>query len=323
MTTEANASTSKNLFTQLRTEHVNNCVVTKSQVVVTGTGICAASLFDNLPFKHRLRCKIAALGSVVKNRWTCLRSGDDYFHLMNMWSSGYHHFLAEVLPKFILFEEQIRNGLVLMPKCRPRFISEFLDEFGFDNIVETEGNVFIRNLTVVSNPHSGHYNPVHLQAIRDWTISRTGFVPAKPGRKIYVTRRNARARRVVNEDEVIKKLEVRGFECLDLDNVGFREQVAIFSECSEFVAIHGAGLTNAIFMPEGGSVTELFPVIKNRSKELNACYERLCFANGLRHQYLFCERVQNSRHSSLDLDDIVVDSKALDLKTGQIFYAER
>lgn len=311
MTTKATASTSTNFPKNLRIEQVTNCVVTKSQVVLIPTGIYEGSLFDNLPFKHRVRCVITALGSILKNRWAKLSPRDDYHHLMNTWSDGYHHFLAEVVPKFVLFEEQIRSGLVLMPRCRPKFISDFLEEFGFNNIIDTDGNVFSRKLTVISNPNSGHYHPEHLKATREWAISRIGLVPAKPERKIYVTRRNARARRVLNEDYVEKKLKSRGFECLDLDNIGFREQVVIFSECAELVGIHGAGLTNAIFMPPGGSVTELYPNITNPSKELNACYQRLCFANGLSHKFLFCERVKSRRNSSLDVDDIVVDLQLL------------
>jgi capsular polysaccharide biosynthesis protein len=75
----------------------------------------------------------------------------------------------------------------------------------------------------------------------------TGCDPAPPFRKLYVTRRNAKVRRLVNEVEVADYLTDRGFEVVALEERPFREQVQLFAEAEVVVAQHGAGLTNLLF----------------------------------------------------------------------------
>jgi hypothetical protein len=71
--------------------------------------------------------------------------------------------------------------------------------------------------------------------------------PAEPFRKLYVTRRNAKVRRLINEDEVASYLRSKGFEVVALEERPLREQVQLFAEASVVVAQHGAGLVNLLF----------------------------------------------------------------------------
>ena len=41
-------------------------------------------------------------------------------------------------------------------------------------------------------------------------------------------------------------LTPKGFECVDLENVSFRDQVDMFVECSHFISIHGGALTKQL-----------------------------------------------------------------------------
>ena len=43
-----------------------------------------------------------------------------------------------------------------------------------------------------------------------------------------------------------------GFETVYTEELSFAEQVRLFSETRCLVSIHGAGLTNLMFMPPGG-----------------------------------------------------------------------
>jgi hypothetical protein len=87
-----------------------------------------------------------------------------------------------------------------------------------------------------------------------------GLAPAhEPGRRLYLSRRNSRQRRVENEAEVIAMLSARGFEEVVAENLSFDQQVDLFSRASAIVAPHGAGLANIAFMPPGGTVLEIQP----------------------------------------------------------------
>jgi capsular polysaccharide biosynthesis protein len=90
----------------------------------------------------------------------------------------------------------------------------------------------------------------------------------RPWRRVYLTRRGARRRRVVNEDELMRALSRSGFEEVPSDRLTFAEQLRLFSETATLVAPHGAGLANMVFMPPGGSVLELQPEGQNAAGTL-------------------------------------------------------
>jgi capsular polysaccharide biosynthesis protein len=83
--------------------------------------------------------------------------------------------------------------------------------------------------------------------LRNEVYAVTGCDPAPPFRKLYVTRRNAKVRRVRNEVQVADYLTDWGFEVVALEERPFREQVQLFAEAEVVVAQHGAGLINLLF----------------------------------------------------------------------------
>ena len=86
-----------------------------------------------------------------------------------------------------------------------------------------------------------------LDWLRDEVYALTGIHPTEPSRKLYVTRRNAKVRRLINEEEVAGYLRERGFEVVALEKRPLREQVQLFAEAALVVAQHGAGLVNLLF----------------------------------------------------------------------------
>lgn len=77
------------------------------------------------------------------------------------------------------------------------------------------------------------------------------------GRRIYISRRNAKGRRITNEEEVRSLLLTRGFEELLFEELTFEEQVRASSEAAVVVGLHGAGLTNAALCHPGSHLIEL------------------------------------------------------------------
>ncbi len=66
-------------------------------------------------------------------------------------------------------------------------------------------------------------------------------------RRIFVTRRHATTRRVLNEPEVSALLTRYGFEGVELSELSFRAQVELFHEADIVVGPHGAGLSSIVF----------------------------------------------------------------------------
>ena len=96
--------------------------------------------------------------------------------------------------------------------------------------------------------------PAYLRGIADANKPHTGS-----SRRLYLTRKTAAFRRVLNEDELVPVLKRHGFEIIDPGSLSVREQVGIFSNADVIVSPHSSGLTNLVFCRPGTTVLEIFP----------------------------------------------------------------
>lgn len=109
--------------------------------------------------------------------------------------------------------------------------------------------------------------------------------PRKANRLIYISRKKAAVRRVLNEDDVISSLEVYGFQAYCLEDMSFEEQIELFYDAHMVVGPHGAGFTNLIFSKNVG-VLELFPYkyVKPSyyylTRSINGIYDYTCVEDG-------------------------------------------
>ncbi|CAO2204895.1 unnamed protein product [Urochloa humidicola] len=70
------------------------------------------------------------------------------------------------------------------------------------------------------------------------------------------------SRRIVNEEEVLRAAEAAGFEAAAADlrrDVTVDEQARAVNSYDALVGVHGAGLTNAVFLPPGGVLIQVVP----------------------------------------------------------------
>jgi hypothetical protein len=73
------------------------------------------------------------------------------------------------------------------------------------------------------------------------------------GRRLYVSRRDARSRRrwISNEPDVERLFESRGFEIINMADSPIHEQARMFREASVVAGISGAGLADVVFSAPG------------------------------------------------------------------------
>ena len=92
---------------------------------------------------------------------------------------------------------------------------------------------------------------------------RKSYGVPRTGRKIYVSRfglnisgRGA-SRIMVNEAELIARLEALGFETIEPENLSVRDQILVFSSASIVVGPSGSGLFNTMFCHPGTKVIDI------------------------------------------------------------------
>ena len=129
----------------------------------------------------------------------------------------------------------------------------------------------------VANAQSG-YLP---RKIADWLRQKVwqgyGLQKGSRKRRLYISRANAKTRRVLNELELLPLLGRYGVEVVRAEELTYQQQVQLFFEAEAVIAPHGAGLTNLLFS-EQCQVLEFHP-----ANLIKTHYFLLCKALGFRY----------------------------------------
>jgi hypothetical protein len=99
-----------------------------------------------------------------------------------------------------------------------------------------------------------HWNPELLAFLRRRLRLECS---ARPTRRVFISRRNARWRRLLNEDEVVSALGGLGFEVVDPGAMTLDQQLDLAASSQIVVGALGAGIYFFLFAPQGTPVVEL------------------------------------------------------------------
>jgi hypothetical protein len=222
--------------------------------------------------------------------------GDDKNYLLatDFESEGHFHWFTEVVPKLLSAGERAKDFVLLLPD-KPYIRKIALDSLhllglDFQDVVLMKEAEFykVKNLYFISRiAGPGLLHDEIMKAIRG------RLVAGEPDgrRRIYISRNRARFRKVLNEDELSARLRDYGFETFFGEEVSLSEQIELFSASEILLGIHGAGLTNSIFMRPGSRIIEL----RRKEAEKNTGYWHL--ADSLDHRYYYYNGIPDSEKS--------------------------
>lgn len=127
--------------------------------------------------------------------------------------------------------------------------------------------------------------------------------------KIFVNRRKAHCRKIVNETETQSIFKKYGFVEVDFDDLSLVEQIAYTQNAKQIVMLHGAGMTNIMFAKHGTKVLEIMHEY-TEPRTYRFIYWFLTVQNQCDYYVQFC-KTQNT-HSDEWRKDLVVDSVKLE-----------
>ena len=228
---------------------------------------------------------------------------------------NYYHFLTERIPEHLaaLGAAVKRFGLLtlllpatdhpletaLVSEARRRFPGLPVRRVRTSEKLRCEAVVFHRaqRSSIYRSPASRRLLSMTVEAMRNsvQTVPDTDRT-----RRLFVSRADATKRRLTNEDEVFARLERFGFERVMPGRLPLAERVALFSGAEIVAGPHGAGLTNLIFMTEGGAVIEIF-----RPGWVQGAYAWLSHLGGHTYGYVVSDRTATKldyRLSGMALD---------------------
>jgi len=234
------------------------------------------------------------------------------------WGGGYFHWLADSLTRLYTIREEARELTLLLPQMHASlgFVLPSLKPFGVRDVrfVAPDETLLCERLAVpMHTAPSGHYDEEILRGVRKLLLEAYGARDGvRIGERLYISRGRALKRRIVNEPEVLRVLEEFGFRVMYAEEHTFEEQVEMASRARFFVSNHGAGLTNMLFVPEGGRVLEL----RHRIDKVNNCYFTMANALGLEYFYQTCpsgdpKEDPHTAHLRVDTDTLAANLRLM------------
>jgi capsular polysaccharide biosynthesis protein len=114
--------------------------------------------------------------------------------------------------------------------------------------------------------------------------------------KLFVSRRSANKRRIINEAELIELIESAGYLVVECDNLNIGEQASLFYNANKILAQHGAALTNLLYV-ESAEIVEIF---HSANTHLNH-YRDLCLQKRLQYTSVYLNGPDKDSDIYLDL----------------------
>lgn len=223
---------------------------------------------------------------------------------------NYYHWLIDLLPRVGLLKScghSVDRVLVNGTKAHYEEMSLRALNFPVEKLYVTARDRFlIENAFVPSMDHfSKAIAPWKIDMLRKLRTSRVGSF----AKRIYVSRRRAAVRRVINEDEFANILRSANFELLELESMTWDEQVAIFAQAEVVIAPHGAALANIAFCEPGSLIAEI-----GTREGYKDFYLYLANSAQLRYRFIEARPRVDSRKDSLrapENEDMIVDLAAV------------
>ncbi len=179
-------------------------------------------------------------------------------------SSNYYHWMTEILPRLYMLlnvKKEIPFDQIYLSYSNTPYQKETLALLGItqDNIIRAHAtdHILPSKLIFPSQVAVSCLSP-------EWVINFLKYLCLKNyslkngKRRIFISRKKAELRKILNEDDITTFLDTYGFETILLENLSVVEQAQLFYESEWIIGIHGAGLTNLVFTRPGTHVIELF-----------------------------------------------------------------
>ncbi len=246
---------------------------------------------------------------LLKNHW--LRRGE-VIEPSGLWAlndhshDNYYHWIVDVLPRILRAEATHPDERVLLlPDAfrRHRYVAFTLQAFPHIRVrwISARAKVRVQELAWIPR------QPPERRAgqLRE-VARRVAALAGEPGtaRRIYLSRADAPRRRERPLAELEHVLRAHDFEIVAIDPVRPWEQVRTCRGADVIAGVHGAALTNLIFMAPGGRLLELR---HGDDAIFFDAFRPLTRAIGVEHHVQICRPAQADYGWETNNADLIID----------------
>lgn len=238
--------------------------------------------------------------------------------LVTMKGEQFYHWIYDLLPKLASLE---RAGIsihdadaIIINSTKSRFMKDTLEALGIpmEKVVDTQTYQHLKadELIVPSTP-AGVGNPTRwiCDFLRARFLPLKAELPKGTSERVLISRANAPARKVLNEDAIEKVAVKYGFKKYTLEKMSYLEQVALFNQAKIILTPHGAGLSGLVYCEEGTQILEFY-----HPQYVNACFYALANTMNLEYSYFIGKgkAPKEGVDLAMNMADITVDTEKLE-----------
>lgn len=204
-----------------------------------------------------------------------------------IWGEVYFHYMTEKAFMIAGARELLesRPGMLILVEDAPPRLLEFFELLGVKNrVIVYLGPVSIQKLHMPYYSQCGYTSSANLLLTRKWIRDRH---PLPTGQNLIVVldrMENGKCNRCFpGTDLLVKRLGEKypgRVKRWVAGGTTLKEQMGVLSQAKVFIAPHGSGLTNMIFLPDDALVIE----ITNHPLNFNYCFFDMASSLGLKYQ---------------------------------------
>lgn len=189
----------------------------------------------------------------------------DIYSLLCLWAAEFYHWFHDVLPRLETALQELPADTKFLINLNPKewqLDSLFAFGIGPDRLEVQPAGMHTRVERLWFATPVGHSSlGSGLVMRRVANRLRRHFVGGdskdKFRHRLYISRRKAANRRIVNESEINPLLEEHGFKTVLCEDLSLAQQVQLFSATVDMIGAHGGGLTNLMYCMSGARVGEI------------------------------------------------------------------
>lgn len=186
---------------------------------------------------------------------------------------NYFHWIIEILARLSFIEKEgIMYDYLYVPQ-KSKFMRETLKMWGVSEekiIAPTSEDFAIQADEIILPSLVSNSNHGWTQFVNYIRPDLVGYVKNKLftevqkqkivnfSKRVFISRKDAPFRKVLNEDEVFAQFERYGFVRYELSKLSVVEQIMLFNQAEIIVSPQGTGLANSIFCNSDTKIIELF-----------------------------------------------------------------
>jgi len=245
------------------------------------------------PKHKKIYNSLYILSSRIKRKKITLSKEETYLLIFDYWSNSVFHWMCDALPRLEAVKEKAKECILLLPEnLEYAYIHDSLKAYAFKGIVRIPSNAYVKCHHLISPQQitvSGEINPGNIRAVRSTILEyyKPKFENKFISPNIYISRSKAKYRKILNEEELLPVLGKYNFKIIYFEEMDFTEQVECCFHAKNVVSIHGANLTNTVFMQNKGNVMEF----RKDKDPFNHYFYAIADSIGCNYYYQDCETI--------------------------------